>query len=766
MPQHISRRSRTRDARLFDLVFGAFLSFLVLAGMACGSQRKSQAEAETLGTTEAALSCTTLEAASAAPQWTVGHSYNLRALVQFHGQVFLCEQPVCIAQSGWEPDAPGLQSIWQGASLCGIHPWATDIAYNHGDIVSFNGQLFDCITGHTSEPGWTPDVVPALWEPFAPGGTSSASACSEDSSRSSEPKVRFSTTLACSGGAAVSCPLGDLKFGAVDDGDPTTGSAATSWAITNGTTVVVSKTLSVANGVTTTVIDFGPQFVGIKKEIIHLQGGMLSGSIDGRDIVPVDVAHPKVVGGIEFADRKPAPVITVADGTQEELFLLLDKATADAPVVCPNGQPGDAGATSPVARPIQNLVTGFVHSPLPSTVGSHHAKAKALPATAAFSAGDPPATSVSPVEFASRQNNALDLLTPECQSCAKECDTNVSWWLLPGGQDLCLAGCFIPVLGGCAKNICPVLGIASCDDNMTCCGSGCCGQGSVCGNNSNAPDVDICCPPDHPVGCGNNVSQGCYEAGSTCCGPFNNACGPGDVCQGNPATPQFRCCPAARACDGNCCDTNQTCQVTSTGSSVCCAAPLCGDTCCGQGASCANGTCCFGPVDSNGNCCPGGLGASVCNGQCCLGSCTTAGSCCPTGSAVCGSACCTGNEICLDPNTSKCGAPAQPMLQLIAPSTGVIIAQSPPPGAPLNVSNDQAINVTGRGFSPGLVTLAVDSVSGVAVGTATVDASQTFTVGIITRAFGLGAHQLVAWQTVNGVPTALVGVPLSVGVIQ
>ncbi|WP_431834736.1 carbohydrate-binding protein [Gulosibacter massiliensis] len=32
-----------------------------------------------------------------------------------------------------------------------------------GDLVTFNGATYRCITGHTSQAGWTPAAVPALW---------------------------------------------------------------------------------------------------------------------------------------------------------------------------------------------------------------------------------------------------------------------------------------------------------------------------------------------------------------------------------------------------------------------------------------------------------------------------------------------------------------------------------------------------------------------------------------------------------------------------
>ncbi|HXF68841.1 MAG TPA: glycosyl hydrolase family 18 protein [Thermoflexus sp.] len=51
-------------------------------------------------------------------------------------------------------------------------PWTT---YQVGDLVSYNGVIYRCIQGHTSQPGWEPPNVPALWQPVTvtptPGAT-------------------------------------------------------------------------------------------------------------------------------------------------------------------------------------------------------------------------------------------------------------------------------------------------------------------------------------------------------------------------------------------------------------------------------------------------------------------------------------------------------------------------------------------------------------------------------------------------------------------
>lgn len=41
--------------------------------------------------------------------------------------------------------------------------WATDTAYAVGARVSYEGTLYKCLTAHTSQTTWTPDVSPSLW---------------------------------------------------------------------------------------------------------------------------------------------------------------------------------------------------------------------------------------------------------------------------------------------------------------------------------------------------------------------------------------------------------------------------------------------------------------------------------------------------------------------------------------------------------------------------------------------------------------------------
>ena len=42
--------------------------------------------------------------------------------------------------------------------------WAADVAYSAGYKVQHGGRLWRCLQAHTSQEGWEPENVPALWE--------------------------------------------------------------------------------------------------------------------------------------------------------------------------------------------------------------------------------------------------------------------------------------------------------------------------------------------------------------------------------------------------------------------------------------------------------------------------------------------------------------------------------------------------------------------------------------------------------------------------
>lgn len=46
----------------------------------------------------------------------------------------------------------------------GTPEWQTGVSYSIGDRVMYQGTEYECIQAHTSQAGWNPAAVPALWE--------------------------------------------------------------------------------------------------------------------------------------------------------------------------------------------------------------------------------------------------------------------------------------------------------------------------------------------------------------------------------------------------------------------------------------------------------------------------------------------------------------------------------------------------------------------------------------------------------------------------
>ena len=57
-------------------------------------------------------------------------------------------------------------SLSDETALTGVElfpPWSVGKAYATGDRVQYEGTLYKCVQGHTSQADWTPPVTPALW---------------------------------------------------------------------------------------------------------------------------------------------------------------------------------------------------------------------------------------------------------------------------------------------------------------------------------------------------------------------------------------------------------------------------------------------------------------------------------------------------------------------------------------------------------------------------------------------------------------------------
>jgi hypothetical protein len=104
----------------------------------------------------------------AAPLWTPDSAYSVGDRATFDDETFEAVQ-AHTSLLGWEP--PNVPALWEIPTPCGTSLWAPQTRYVVGSEVIFNGQIFEAIQAHTSQVGWDPESVPALWQtqPPSPG---------------------------------------------------------------------------------------------------------------------------------------------------------------------------------------------------------------------------------------------------------------------------------------------------------------------------------------------------------------------------------------------------------------------------------------------------------------------------------------------------------------------------------------------------------------------------------------------------------------------
>ena len=123
-----------------------------------------------------------------APAWSASAVYTGGAVVSFNGRQYTAkwwtqgEQPDTHSRTDdvWRDNGPcsgggpspsmsptGSPTTSPSASPTGAgqHPsWQANHAYAAGDLVSYAGHDYRCIQSHTSQTGWEPPNVPALWQ--------------------------------------------------------------------------------------------------------------------------------------------------------------------------------------------------------------------------------------------------------------------------------------------------------------------------------------------------------------------------------------------------------------------------------------------------------------------------------------------------------------------------------------------------------------------------------------------------------------------------
>ena len=99
--------------------------------------------------------------------WQTGLFVQIGDVYSYAGFLWRCIQ-AHTTQTGWEPDK--VPALWRKVEI--IHEdtkriWQAGVDYASGDNVFYpdeNGTEYVCITAHTSQTSWEPPNVPALWQ--------------------------------------------------------------------------------------------------------------------------------------------------------------------------------------------------------------------------------------------------------------------------------------------------------------------------------------------------------------------------------------------------------------------------------------------------------------------------------------------------------------------------------------------------------------------------------------------------------------------------
>jgi len=94
------------------------------------------------------------------PAWAPTVNYPLGTFVSFNSIVYEARQSHT-SQTGWEP--PNVPALWERPTPCNLAPWTNQTHYLVGGEVTFNGSRFKARQEHVSQVGWEPPTVPALW---------------------------------------------------------------------------------------------------------------------------------------------------------------------------------------------------------------------------------------------------------------------------------------------------------------------------------------------------------------------------------------------------------------------------------------------------------------------------------------------------------------------------------------------------------------------------------------------------------------------------
>ena len=103
-----------------------------------------------------------LSMSATTPEWKPGLSLAVGDTVMYGSSMFVVVQ-AHTTQAGWEPGT-ATQALYRRVQPEGSTEWQPDTDYATGAECTYEGSTYTCLQGHTSQTGWEPPHVPALWQ--------------------------------------------------------------------------------------------------------------------------------------------------------------------------------------------------------------------------------------------------------------------------------------------------------------------------------------------------------------------------------------------------------------------------------------------------------------------------------------------------------------------------------------------------------------------------------------------------------------------------
>lgn len=356
--------------------------------------------------------------------------------------------------------------------------------------------------------------------------------------------------------------------------DPTLAQTSTT-TIRQAQTLVLQTTITSGKGQPTRIhTSYGPAFIGVKEVDFTSNGTTVSGSIDGRAIVPFPAsAVPEM---LQFQDGQPAPASSVSPTILQQLgqiYALAETTVARCVPAAASAQGADVGAENSASTSFKCLSCKGVCLAGSGACGYELAEGcTALAALCLFGAGACLAAclAVGAVGCTAAGLTCLDLCRDASFCCPVACGSEPDATCCDAGQT-----CLRP--GNVATYRCCLAGETPCGGKNCCASPDRCMADGFCCNHPNIPCGQTCCGPLSRC-CNGVCCRGVCAGDGSCCESPGVPCGRGccstDCCNNSACCPPGQNCNQAGQCAVLCPSTHTYCRPSGE--------------CCAPGSECCN----------------------------------------------------------------------------------------------------------------------------------------------------------------------------------